>query len=343
MTGIRLKLRWVGVLLLAGGFLTAMTGPRTSIQQLVMTLNEVPAGQEILSQALTHWHAKSLAELLPHIQWAAVSRTDTILTRKLNPLTGQEEQVREVTIFLKEDQGLEQRLGNLSHELVHAVSLPSFDPYDVQLTVGQYIQAAISGRGGEVAAVSRECQVVLEWKFQGGSQVERCSAYLPEPGKELVGLNTEKMEQDFYRVGDWYTQVRQALGKESARLPLLSQAAPVFYSSVGHAPYPAALIREFQALNQAACQNSKKRLREMNEQLASQATATALSEAYSGAEAAFGQPASTSPTFVVPTRKERLAPPPPLIKQEQKNAQTQTRAFLASRCQENLEASDVGK
>lgn len=219
-------------------------------------MNRVSAGRLLLSRAMESWGLSDFRELLHWIRPGEVSKTDAILTRHLDPASGRENLERQVTIYLKLNQPLDDQVMDLAHELTHAIARPQWDPYDPKLTRARYLKIAIEGVGGEVDAVIQECQVGVELAGQAGTPVSRCDDY--RVGKKL---SRQKILKDFYRVGHWKPQITAALGQDVQQFPDLSDRSPTLYSSTGGAPYPVALLNEYLSLTQAACENSKTRIR----------------------------------------------------------------------------------
>jgi hypothetical protein len=250
-----LRVAMIGIFLCQGSFCWASSGNR--FQEALRILNQLPVGRFLLQKALKTWKRKDVFSLQEFFRWGETSRTDTVLTRKFNPKTGKEDRERQVTIYLKEDQSISEVVLDLSHELVHATSQPSWDPYDPMLTPGKYILAAIEGEGGEVDAVTTECQISLEIHQQSQEAIRRCENYVSLHSHEI---SSEKVRQDFYRVGKWKSEIIQLLGSEIRLFPFLSSETPKLYSSTGHSPYPIALIHEFEEITQVACKNSLKRM-----------------------------------------------------------------------------------
>jgi len=223
----------------------------------VETLRTTPTGSRLLRQAEVLWQVKAPEGLLEHVEPAEVSRTDAILTRQFDPKSRKEERQRQVTIYIRAGQPMENLVLDLAHELVHATSRPSWDPYDPQLTPGRYLFAAIEGEGGEVDAVLAECQVGFELQVTSGPSIKRCQGYLARVGKKL---SRERIVKDFYASGEWNTRIVERLGEEVHRFPKLSNEEPRLFSSTGKAPYPVALLKEYEALMKTACENSRRRL-----------------------------------------------------------------------------------
>ena len=246
--------------------LAAPTGGVERIRTALEILEHVPSGKLLLQRARRFWGASDVRGLVAAFRWAEVSKTDAVLTRFFDPKSGQETRERKVTIFLKQDQSMENLVLDVAHELVHATSRPAWDPYDPQLTPGKYIHAAIEGDGGEVEAVMAECRVGMELSTQYGTSAKRCRHYLSSEQAQLSDANRaqlierNKVRRDFYRVGKWNEELVAKLGGEAGLFPLLSPENPKLYSSTGHTPYPVALFREFEDITEIACRNSRKRI-----------------------------------------------------------------------------------
>lgn len=228
---------------------------------VVQTLRLVPLGNTLIQKAFLIWKTESLERLMENFKWSDASRTDTVLTRHYNPKTESEERERQVMIYLRRDQSVGEVVLDLAHELVHATSRPNFDPYNPLLSVGNYILGAIDGEGGEVDAVFMECQVAVQLVSRLGIPLSRCQGYLhslsPSIGQQV---DREKIRSDFYRVGDWYSELQVKLAEEKSVLALLSSEAPHLFSSTGHTPYPFALMKEFEEITLLACKNSRNRI-----------------------------------------------------------------------------------
>lgn len=249
----------------------AVAGPTRSSQissklaSLLGQLKRLDPGAKLIAEARQRLLLKDDVELLEKIQWASVSKTNRTLIREWDPQTGLELQKSVLTIGLKPQADEGALILDLAHELTHAIRGPAWEPYDPDLTASRYIVASIEGQGGEVDAVEQECLVAREWMLNhpGPAQVvpqlwadhARCQRY-ELPGTAL--LSREKIQRDFYRVGSWKNTQRLQID-ESVR-EKLSDDAPQLISSTGQAPYPVALLEEYEAMNQQACENTARRL-----------------------------------------------------------------------------------
>jgi hypothetical protein len=226
----------------------------------IALLDRVPAGKRILARAENFWHEDGLDGLIRHLAYGPVSRTDAVLTRHYHPDTGQEIRERYVTVVLRKDQALMDVAMDLAHELTHATTPPTWDPYDPTLTPGKYMNAALEAPGGEIDAVTTECEVAVDFKRELGLHTTRCDRYTVLHGTEnALTVDRQRIQSDFYRVGKWEPYVRSRLGRETDEFPLLSTREPQLYSATGGAPYPVALMREYDELNRVACENVRKR------------------------------------------------------------------------------------
>lgn len=306
----------VTAILIAGGLSTSFSHSswaeeaRPTAEAAIRLLAKTPAGRTLLLRAQKFWNEEKLEGVLGHLVYGPVSRTDAILTRHFNPSTGEEVRERSVTVVLKREQSLEEMALDLAHELTHAVTQPSWDPYDPKLTAGRYIWAALEAEGGEVHAVSHECQVALEFAQISKTPSARCERYFDRNAEEgTVQVNRDKVRKDFYRVGRWSRAVKKRLGDEAITFPLLSSEAPELYSATGGAPYPVALIREYDELNRVACDNVRKRMRAQT----SRAPASLLSlpsgtKAYAGEELLSSRCQNSRAQSVTPITQSSQAP-----------------------------------
>ncbi len=228
--------------------------PRTRILASLDLLAQTSTGKALLEKAVRFWGLSEPRELKKYIIPGRVSRTDAVLTRHYQPDTGKEVRERSVKVILRLDQSLSESALDLAHELTHATSQPSWDPYDPGLTVGRYIHAALESEGGEIDAVEHECKTAREFVVQLGLRVSRCDRYIKGSSVERVAI-----QKDFYRVGESLRDVKSKLRDECQLFPNLSSDEPELYSATGGAPYPVALIREYEELNRVACENMRKR------------------------------------------------------------------------------------
>jgi hypothetical protein len=226
-----------------------------ALTDALAVLEKTKHGRELIAAVERRMDLHSSAELIALFHWGEASKTDAVLTRKFNPRSGKEQRERLVSIILKKDQAPEDLVLDIAHELTHAGSGPNWDPYDPELTAGKYIFTAIEGVGGEIDAMVSECIVGAELGIASGPSASRCERYAKDGS-----IDREKVKADLYKVGKWKRELIRRLGLEAEIFPLMSEAKPQLYSSTGRAPYPIALLSEFQDITDIACENSRKRL-----------------------------------------------------------------------------------
>ena len=266
--GIAVLLSLTLVGLSAQSLANSETLPKHSRERLsgvVQILAKSASGRKLLEQAMQFWNLKDVKEVVRFLRWDSASRTDAVLIRHFDPRTGTEDRERKVTVFLRSNQKLEEVVMDLAHELSHAVAKPVWDPYDPDLSAGDYLYSSIEGPGGEIDAVARECQVATELSGFGDFDLSRCERYLKPVAQEEQKILRDLIRVDFYKVGRWYSKLKESLGVQIKRFPLLSSQNPRLYSSTGQSPYPYALLREYEELTQIACENSRNRLRSFSD------------------------------------------------------------------------------
>jgi hypothetical protein len=187
------------------------------------------------------------------IEASDLSRTDSTLVRRFDPLTQKESQHREIKVYIDASLPLHEFVLDLAHELTHASSTEPLNPYDPELTAGLYISRSIEARGGEAEALQRECAIArdLTEVFETRTPT-RCQRYAAEQSPET---QRQKIIRDFYRVGESYTELKSLLPDQP-----LSAETPVLISSTGGRSYPSSLLEEYHSLTDAACRNSRRRV-----------------------------------------------------------------------------------
>jgi hypothetical protein len=251
---------WIAFAILQG-MPRSMAEESSRIDSALQILWRVPTGHALLTKAMKTWKLSSPAELNQVVRPGTASRTDAVLTRHYNPATGEEVREREVLIYVRLEQSLDNIILDIAHEMVHATSRPDWDPYDPELTSARYIKNSIEGQGGEVEAVTQECRVASELGSRFGVATHRCRNYVvgSSTGRGKNQIDVHQITADFYKVGQWGPELAKALGSQIKLFPDLSTEPPRLFSSTGNAPYPEALLKEFEALTQIACENSKRR------------------------------------------------------------------------------------
>lgn len=260
----------------------------TQLQEALQVLQRLSTGRDILRRAVHAWGLASSSQVYGRLRAADASRTDAVLTRTFDPKTGKETRQRHVTIYLRTRQALHHVVLDLAHEIIHATTSPTWDPYDPKLTSARYMTLAIEGEGGEIDAVTYECRVALEMSDRFGVSPGRCEGYLATAPQGVLGakaVSRDRVRRDFYRVGKWHAEVTERLGAAQAQFPLLSREEPKLYSSTGRTPYPMALLKEFEEITQIACENTRRRLQAAPDRRPAEASELGAGSGDTGAQA----------------------------------------------------------
>lgn len=241
-------------------------------ERILKEIEETPSGKLLLKHARSWWGFHTYEDFLSVLVWGEISRTDAVLTRHFDPVSGEEKRERVVRIHIRKDQTFEEMVLDLSHEIVHATTLPAWDPYDPLLTASQYIWASLEAPGGEIDALVLECRVAVERrKLEPAKEYDRCLRYV-----ENEQVSRRLVQKDFYKVGSWYDALVGHLKGGLKRFPYLSGEEPALISSTGKAPYPVALFVEYDEMNKIACSNTKRRVQQTR--TPAQASATFLTK-----------------------------------------------------------------
>src|SRR5688500_7215372 len=65
--------------------------------EILDVLNRSSSGRIIIEKAKIRWGFEQSIQLLEYLKWGSVSKTDAVLTRQFDPVSGKEKQNREVT------------------------------------------------------------------------------------------------------------------------------------------------------------------------------------------------------------------------------------------------------
>ena len=129
------------------------------------------------------------------------------------------------------------------------------DPYRVGFELKDFVERGIEGKGGELAALEKECLVAwaLEKKFAQYPKHQLCAPYRGKKEKFLQ----QNARADYYALGAWFTKSQKDFAKI---FPLASARAVQFNSSYAGKPYPIALWEEYQSTRKAACDNNRRKV-----------------------------------------------------------------------------------
>jgi len=238
----------------------ASSPPDERLIEILSELSGSKTGEMLIERGLRAWELKNKEEIASKIKWAQVSKTQSVVHRTFDSMSLREIKERKVHIFLNWNLSRQEAVLDLAHELVHATSPPTWDPYDETLSAAKYIFETIEGAGGELDAIAVECRVSQELQWVELT-LRRCRRYLRGTSKRL---DRRRLRQDLYQIGQDYGSLSRKLKSGILLLPLLSDRDPELYSSTGKSTYPVSLFQEFVLMNQMACENSMRRYRNLD-------------------------------------------------------------------------------
>ncbi len=289
-------LAWVQGGLLGNVARAASDSEKARLRQAILILKESQTGQALMKDVTLAFGLQWGTDVTKNIgEWplteflypSDISRTDSSLTREIDSKTGEERLRRETSVAIRVDQPLEDVVLDLAHELTHAARSQPIDPYDPDLTAEKYIILSLQGPGGEVDAVEMECRVGLELAQAYQLEMKRCRSYGDiTSGPQQVRMKKDRILAAFGALGEHYQAFQARLGEEVLhRHPWLTARQAELVSSTGNAPYPLALLEEYEAMTEAACRNSRKRIHYLKESIKKSAAAPLRSSVWQRAEA----------------------------------------------------------
>lgn len=230
-----------------------------NVRSLIKTLQKSQSGRRLLIKAKSK--ASDYGEtLLDLIKPGVGSLTDTTLIRRFS--VGNADQITYETrskIYINKHLTRYDAILDLAHELTHFVFRESFNPYQLNFTLDQFIQNTIEGGGGEVEAFLTECRVLSELFPQRLRTHQNCNQIIDtRTGK----LSFRKAVEKFYQVGTYYKLFKDKLHKHQIHdsFPWVSKEKASFVSSAYGMPYPMAAYQEYATVLKKVCDNDKKRL-----------------------------------------------------------------------------------
>lgn len=211
------------------------------------------------------------------IHTGPVSKTNVTATRSIQG--DQESFTFKTEVVIAADKDPVFQALDLAHELVHATE-PKGNPFDPKLSANDYVRQGIEGKGGEAAAIGKECEVgreivaseYLKTRIKA-DQLDLIKARCQVVWK--ASANDSKWKQSFYFMGQYYRDILASLG--GLRLDHADRAeweeklearTPLFSSAVAHKPYPLALLEEYVDITRKVCGRAQ-RARGMGRTLAS--------------------------------------------------------------------------
>jgi len=195
------------------------------------------------------------------IKVGEISVSDTTLLRKFYP-QNPEQIIYETRskIFLNKELNLMDGVLDLAHELTHFTHRSSFNPYQNNFNLIDFIKSTIEGTGGEVDAFLTECRILKELFGSTNKYNGNCKKLL-DPIKG--DFSRERGIELFYQVGEYYKATVKTInmyGDDVNLLGNLNSHDAIYISSAYGLPYPLAAVKEFVSIMDRVCQNDQKRL-----------------------------------------------------------------------------------
>jgi hypothetical protein len=234
-----------------------------SVDELINILENIPEGKATLAKARNRD-----PNFAKKVRKGNSSFTESTFQRSYSLLDGSEQVEHKFRITLNESLSLSSAVLDFAHELVHFSEKEIQDPYHAEFQAKSFVKNGIEGRGGELAALEKEC--LISWQLEGmyrSFPVHLLCA--PYKGKENAFL-FEKARKDYYAVGHYYYSIPDQMKQ---MFPQVSFDAVRFSSSYAKKPYPVALYEEFFQSKEAACANNRKKFELISAQTQSRAKA----------------------------------------------------------------------
>lgn len=236
-----------------------------NVKKLIELLGRSETGEKLLKEA-SYKASLSGQTLLDVIKVGDSSLTDTTLTRKFSPHSPEHVIYESKSVvYLNRNLAWDDALLDLSHELTHFVYRENFNPYAADFNARDFVRGTIEGNGGEVQAFLMECRVLQELFSRRVQSRSHCQKIRDEKGR----LSFSKAVELFYHVGPYYETFRQQLIKRKIN-SAFSELKPEkinFISSAYGVPYPLAALMEYEQVISKVCENDKKRLDYMRQEL----------------------------------------------------------------------------
>jgi hypothetical protein len=234
-----------------------------SVEELTKILDSTQEGKAILAKA-----KKRDPNFAKKVRRGNSSFTESTFQRSYSLLDGSEQVDHKFRITLNSSLSLSSAVLDFAHELVHFAEKEMQDPYHTDFQAKSFVRNGIEGKGGELAALEKECLVSwqLEDTYRSFPMHLLCAPY-KKKGSEFL---SEKARKDYYAVGHYYYSIPDQMKQ---MFPQVSFDAVRFSSSYAKKPYPVALYEEFFQSKEAACANNRKKFELISAQTQSRAKA----------------------------------------------------------------------
>ncbi len=228
-----------------------------AIDELLKVISTSSPGEKLVLRARMKAREQDMS-LSEVIKVGEVSLTDTTLIRRFSPKKANEVEYRSKSIvYINRSLNVKDAVLDLAHELTHFVHKKTFNPYVDTFSAKGFLADTIESKGGEVDAFLVECQVGYQ-VFGSESLSDQCMNILDNDGH----FSRAQAIKEFYKLGVSYDDFlgrALRLGLNVSSLPI-SRETEMLVSSAWGAPYPNAVLEEFETIMSKVCKNDQKRL-----------------------------------------------------------------------------------
>ena len=232
---------------------------KESVKHLLKQLVRSELGKELVIAA--NKKAKEQGDKLFDILKAGSgSLTDTTLIRKFSVNNPDEIEFESRSlVYINKDLSQYDALLDLAHELTHFVYRKSFNPYQMNFTLTEFIKSTVEGEGGEARAFLTECRIQKELFASQTATRQNCQKI---KDLDTMEFSFPKAVGHFYEVGSHYEKFKETLFKFNIEnsFEMVSSKKATFISSAYGMPYPVAAFEEYLTVLNKVCENDKKRI-----------------------------------------------------------------------------------
>lgn len=231
-----------------------------SFKQLFQILDRSKTAREVLSMARNRAQEQG-TKVSDLLQAGEVSVCDMTLVRRFSPTDPSRISYQQHhQIYINKQLTILDGALDLIHELTHFSLRESFNPYQLNFTLPQFMTSTIEGKGGEVDAYMVECQVLSELAPHLERTHSTCQKIKdPSTGK----LSRYQAAKEFYKIGDdfkTFWKMAKKFNIEKGEIFPVTDDDATFISSVSNTSYPLAAISDYVKIMKRSCSNDQRRI-----------------------------------------------------------------------------------